>query len=122
MTPTLVHLPDPPVPRENGFDISRLKLTLRDMLVIVVTIGGMWGVQTATQWSMRSDIRDLKTLFESYERLQSDTNSTLQRQVDEWRAETKLNRVNLETTQRELAELKGLLVGSGLKGLAGDGR
>jgi hypothetical protein len=78
----------------------------------------MYGAQVGVQWGMRSDIRDLKTAFESYQQRQSETNLMMQRQIDDWRQETKLNRVNIEDTDRTVAELKGLLVGAGIKGVS----
>jgi len=78
----------------------------------------MYGAQVGVQWGMRSDIRDLKTSVDGYQRQQTETNAVLQRQIDDWRQETKLNRVNIEDTDRTVAELKGLLVGAGIKGVS----
>ena len=77
----------------------------------------MHGAQLAAQHGMRSDIRDLKTSFEGYQQRQENTNSALQRQIDEWRQETKLNRVNIDNNDARLAELKGILLGAGIKGI-----
>ena len=102
--------------RRNG-DASKYWLTLRDVVLLFVGILGMYGAQLAAQYGMRSDIRDLKTSFEGYQQRQESTNSALQRQIDEWRQETKLNRVNIDNNDARLAELKGILLGAGIKGL-----
>jgi hypothetical protein len=98
-------------------DASRFKLTLRDAMLLLVGCLGMYGAQVANQWGMRSDIRDLKTAFDSYQQRQTETNSVLQRQIDEWRAETKLNRVNISNNENAVSELKGILLGAGIKGI-----
>jgi hypothetical protein len=98
-------------------DASKFKLTLRDAMLLLVGCLGMYGAQVANQWGMRSDIRDLKTAFDSYQQRQTETNSVLQRQIDEWRAETKLNRVNISNNENAVAELKGILLGAGIKGI-----
>lgn len=108
-------------PRTDGArpstDASKNTLTLRDVLLLLAGCLAMYGAQVSVQWGMRSDIRDLKTAFDGYQQKQNDTNSTLQRQIDEWRQETKLNRVNIENNERATAELKGILLGAGIKGV-----
>jgi hypothetical protein len=93
-------------------------ITLRDGVLILLGALGMYGTQLATQYGMRSDLRDLLTRLENYQVQQNDTNSSLQRQIDEWPAETKLNRVNLENADKATAELKGMLLGAGIKGVS----
>lgn len=107
---------DPMTPTRSE-DISKFKLTIRDALCLLAGALAMYGAAIAAQYGTRSDIRDLGTKFESYQQKQNDTNSSLQRQIDEWRAETKLNRVNTEETQKAIAELKGILLGAGIKGV-----
>jgi hypothetical protein len=106
----------PPQGRRLG-DISTSKITLRDGLLIVIGACSMYGVQLGAQWGLRSDIRDLKTAVDGYQRQQGETNTVIQRQIDDWRQETKLNRVNIENTDRAVSELKGLLIGAGIKGV-----
>src|SRR5262245_55217150 len=93
-------------------DASKFKLTLRDVLVLLIGSIGMYGAQLATQYGIRSDIRDLTTSVQAYQTQQREKNEVMQRQIDEWRSETKLNRVNIDENQRALAELKGILLGA----------
>jgi hypothetical protein len=98
-------------------DASKYWLTLRDILLLFVGILGMYGAQLAAQYGRRTDIRDLKTSLVGYPQRQASTNDSLQRQIDEWRTETKLNRVNIDNNDARLAELKGILLGAGIKGI-----
>lgn len=98
-------------------DASKFKISLRDALWLLMGCLGMYGAQVAAQYGMRSDIRDLATEFRSYQSKQSDTNNSVQRQLDEIRKESALNRVNGEEAQKEIAELKGILLGAGIKGV-----
>jgi len=77
----------------------------------------MYGAQIGVQWGMRSDIRDLKTSLTAYVSQQTATNDSLQRQIDAARVNANLAIVNDAQTALKLAELKGFLEGSGLKGL-----
>lgn len=106
-----------PVTPSKATDASRMRLSLRDVLLLLVGCAGMYGAQVARDSGLRSDIRNLQTSFEAAITQQTTATSSLQRQIDEWRAETKLNRVNLDNTDRVLAELKGLLIGAGIKGV-----
>ena len=98
-------------------DASRFKLTLRDVVLLLVGVVGMYGAQLGAQWGLRSDIRDLKTSFDAYQQQQGNKNTEMQRQIDEWRQETKLNGVYVKEMETKLAELKGILVGAGVKGI-----
>lgn len=98
-------------------DASKYKLTLRDVFILLAGALAMYGAQVGVQWGMRSDIRDLKTSFDGYVQKQNNTNDVLQNQINEWRAETKLNRVNIENNEKAMAELKGILMGAGIKGV-----
>jgi hypothetical protein len=104
-------------PGRRDDDASKLRLTVRDGLLLLAGCLGMYGAQVGVQWGMRSDIRDLKTSFDNYQQRQDGTNGELQRQINEWRGETKLNRENNATTDKAVAELKGILLGAGIKGV-----
>jgi len=106
----------PPTGRRFG-DITTSKLSLRDVLLFVVGACGMYGAQVGVQWGLRSDIRNLTTSVDAYQQRQAETNNGLQQQINEWRAETKLNRVNIQNNENALSELKGLLIGAGIKGV-----
>ena len=93
-----------------GDDVGRFKISLRDALWLLAGCLAMYAAQLAAQYGMRSDIRDLATEFRS-------TTASIQRQIDEVRKESALNRVNEEDTQKEVAELKGILLGAGIKGV-----
>lgn len=97
---------------------TKNKITLRDGVLILLGAMGMYGTQLATQYGMRSDIRDFGTKFDSYVSRQMETNSTVQRQIDEWRGQTKLNTVDIGNARSELSELKGMLLGAGIKGVS----
>jgi hypothetical protein len=107
----------PPAGRRDT-DLTKTRMfSLRDFVLIVGGACGMYGLQISTQWGMRSDIRDLKTSVDGYQRQQGETNIVIQRQVDEARRQAALAIVNDAQTALKLAELKGFLEGSGLKGL-----
>ncbi len=96
---------------------TRNKITLRDAILLAIGAATMWGTQLAGQWKTQSLLDNLGTKFESYQLKQVETVNDLQRQIDEWRQETKLNRVNTAETNKELSELKGILLGSGFRGV-----
>jgi hypothetical protein len=98
-------------------DASKLTVTLRDVILVLAGCMAMYGAQLATQWGIRSDIRDIVTRLDEVKENQAVADRSLQTQIDEWRGETKLNRVNIENTQKELSELKGLIIGAGVKGV-----
>ena len=98
-------------------DATKFKITLRDFIVGVLGAAGMWGMQIATQYGMRSDIRDLGTKFESYQKTQMTTNDDLQRQIDEARRTAAGARVAADDATVSLAELKGILIGAGIKNI-----
>lgn len=83
------------------------------MLILIGSLG-MYGTQLATQYGMRSDIRDIGTKFDAYVQQQNANMASMQTQINEWRAETKLNRERSSDQERALSELRGFLVGAGL--------
>ena len=104
-----------PVTPSRTDDASKFKLTVRDVLLLLAGCVAMYGAQLATQYGMRSDIRDLGTKFENFQMKQGEVNESLRREIDEWRRETKLARVENAETARALSELRGILIGSGIK-------
>jgi hypothetical protein len=98
-------------------DASRFKLSLRDAILLFAGCLAMYGAQQATQWGLRSDIRDLGTKFESYQQRQMTTNDDLQRQIDEARRTAAGARIAADDATVSLAELKGILIGAGIKNI-----
>lgn len=98
-------------------DPSRFRITLRDGILLLAGCLGMYGAQQATQWGLRSDIRDLGTKFDSYQQRQMTTNDDLQRQIDEARRVAAGARIAADDATVALAELKGILIGSGIKNI-----
>lgn len=96
-------------------DATKFKLTLRDALALLAGCLAMYGAQVGAQWSLRSDIRDLKTAFENYQQRQTETNGAVQRQIDEWRALSKLAHEKATDNQAALARIEGFIQGSGMK-------
>ena len=105
---------DTVTPGRRQDDAAKFRLTIRDVILLLAGCLGMYGAQIGVQWGMRSDIRDLKTSFDGYVQQQSSTNTALQQQINEWRAETKLNRERSVEQDKALSELRGFLVGSGI--------
>jgi hypothetical protein len=102
-------------PHQRADDFTtKSRITLRDAVFVAMGIAGMWGAQLATQYGMRSDVRDLGTKFDGFVQQQNATTASLQTQINEWRAETKLNRERSSDQERALSELRGFLVGAGL--------
>jgi hypothetical protein len=97
-------------------DASKFKLSVRDVLILLAGGLAMYGAQLGVQWRTQAAIEQLGTKFDGYVQKQENTNAALQRQIDEWRAETKLNRERMNDTERTLAEIKGVLTGSAMKG------
>lgn len=85
------------------------------MVYIAIGIASMWGMQLATQYGMKSDLRDLLTTFNAYKVNQDGLNSSLQRQIDDNRRQANLAIVNDANTAKELAALQGYLEGMGIK-------
>jgi len=100
-------------------DVARFKLSLRDVVVLVVGAAGMWGVQIATQYGMRSDIRDLSTEFRNYQRQQMDENGWLQSQIDDRRREAAAAKIDAQEALGDVKELRGFLAGVGVKNIPG---
>lgn len=92
-------------------EIAKYKLSIRDVLLLLVGCAGMYGAQVARDSGLRSDMRNLQTSFEA-------SRDSQEREIAQWRAETKLNAVDIAITQKEVAELKGILMGAGIKGVA----
>ncbi len=107
---------DAVTPAKATDEIGKFKITLRDALWLLMGCIAMYGAQFAAQYGMRSDIRDLSTQFTSYQQKQQSTDYEFQRQLDEIRKESALNRIKVDDAAREAAELKGILLGAGIKG------
>lgn len=106
-------------PVTNGrrdYDFPRLKVTIRDAVIAGLTVAGMWGLQIATQSKTQGAIETLVVKVDGYMATQATTNMELQRQIDDTRRTANLALVNDAQTAKELAELKGFLAGSGVKG------
>ncbi len=100
-------------PTRRDTDITKTRqLSFRDGIMLAIGVASMWGLQVATQKDIRSDIRDLGTKFEVSQQL-------MQRQIDEIRKQSSMNEVQERTTALEMSELKGFLIGSGMKGVPG---
>jgi len=97
-----------------SYDASKLKLSARDVLLLVIGCLGMYGAQIGAQWGMRSDIRDLKTSFDAAVREQNSTNASLQKQIDEWRSYSKLAYEKADQAINETSKVEGILLGSGV--------
>jgi hypothetical protein len=83
----------------------------------------MYGAQIAAQGKTQAAIdktnaaiENFSTKFDGYTLRQSSVNDSLQRQIDDGRRESALNRVNLEDMNKEIAKLQGILLGAGIKG------
>lgn len=98
-------------------DMSKFKLTIRDAVALLIGIAGMWGTQVATQSGMRSDIRDLGTKFENYQSYQNGRNTYVDLQLDDIRKDVKMNREKVEDVGKSFSEMKGILLGAGIKGV-----
>ncbi len=102
-------------PHQRADDFTtKSRINLRDVVFVTLGIAGMWGAQLATQYGMRSDVRDLGTKFDAYVQQQNASTLSLQTQINEWRAETKLNRERSTDQDKALSELRGFLIGAGL--------
>ena len=96
-------------------DISRLRVTLRDVVILLAGAGAMFAAQTSRDRGLQAGIDNLTTLVQGYERQQVETDSALQRQIDQARQQAALAIVNDANTAKELSELKGFLEGAGIK-------
>lgn len=75
----------------------------------------MWGTQVATQSKTQGAIENLGTKVDGYMQTQANTNSVLNRDIADARQKANLAIINDATTSKELAELKGYLMGVGIK-------
>lgn len=98
-------------------DATKSKVTLRDAVFIALGVAGMWGIQVATQSKTQAAIETWGTKVDGYIATQANTNTELQRQIDEARRSATLALVNDAETAKQLAELKGFLAGAGIKGV-----
>lgn len=80
-------------------------------------IAAMYGMQIATQEKTNAAIENLATKVAGYQRQQSDTNTYMQSQIDECRRQASGARAAADEATVVLAELKGLLIGSGIKNI-----
>lgn len=95
--------------------LTKSSVTIRDGIVAAVAIASMWGMQVATQYGLKSDVRDLLTKLEAYQRSQENTNSSVQREIDDLARKEALDGVRLEETRVIIAEIKGFMTASGMK-------
>lgn len=96
-----------------AMDASKLTFPLQLVVVIVaafMTASAVVWMDRASQQELRSDVREIKAGMESFTRYQNSMTEDLRR-------EQALQKVRLEETRNALAELKGFLAGSGIKGL-----
>ena len=100
-------------------DATRLKLTLRDFIIAALAIAGTWGLQVATteryQGKTTAAIENLATKFDGYVQQQSNTNGSLQRQIDEIRRRAEQGVVYGVEAEKEAARLEGIMLGAGVK-------
>ncbi len=104
--------------KTEGFKITLGGFTLRDALWLLGGCIAMIVAQVVAQSGIRSDIRDIGTKFELSQQRQQSTNLELQRQLEDARRMANLALVNDADTAKALAELRGFLAGSGIKGVA----
>lgn len=97
-------------------DITKSRLTLRDVVLIVFGAAGMWGTQVATQWRTQSAIDTLGTKFDGYVQKQTEANVEFRRELDEVRKTANLGVVTANNAAKEAARLEGILLGAGIKG------
>jgi len=99
-------------------DANKLyRLTLRDIVVMLITVAGMWGMQVATQGHMQASIDVLGGKLDGYVIRQAEANIEFQRQLDEVRKQAALGVVLGNEAKTEAARLGGILVGAGVKGV-----
>ena len=87
--------------------------------VIVATSGAYWLANYQIRSDMqaiRSDMRDIKTTMDDLTRYQSAQIDAVRRDYEDLRREQALQKIRLEETRNTLAELKGFLTASGIKG------
>jgi hypothetical protein len=111
-----------PVDGRRTSDISKSRLTVRDVILLVVGAASMWGTQVATQWRTQSAIDTLGTKFDGYVQKQSEANIEFQRQLDEVRKTANLGVVTANSAEKEAARLEGILLGAGIKGVRNEQR
>jgi hypothetical protein len=97
-----------------SYDASKLKLSARDVLLLVIGCLGMFGAQLGAQWGMRSDIRDLNTNFTNAVREQNSMNASLQQQINDWRAYSKLAYEKAAEANDKTSRVEGILLGAGI--------
>ncbi len=95
-----------PERRASAIEWGRVVFAWRDVVSI---IGIVWLL-----WLIKSDLRDLNTKFDAYQTQQAKELVYLQNQILEWRGETKLVRERDTDRQKEIAEIKGMLIGLGI--------
>lgn len=104
-------------------DASKLTFPLQLVLIIgggiVATTGAYWvsNFQVRNEMTgMRSDVRDIKTTMEGMIKYQASQIEALQRKSDDLERKEALDAVRVEETRVIVAEIKGFMTATGMKG------
>ncbi len=97
-----------PERRASAVEWARVVFSWRDVCSIFAIV---WLL-----WLIKSDLRDLNTNFLAYQKQQADTIATMQHQIDEWRALSKLAYEKASETKEAQSRIEGYLEGLGIKG------
>lgn len=113
------HAVTPQSAQRRSTDVTkRYGLSYRDALIFALGAAGMWGTQVATQQKTTSAISELGVKVSDYVEKQAETNSQVQRQVDQIRGRAELGVVLGNEAKSEAARLEGIMIGAGIKGAA----
>lgn len=93
--------------RAEDMDANRLSFSLRLVIELAVIIVGIVATTMATNWSMRSDLRDVSTRMEFYQRQYTDLRTAQVEQSNETKRELRMIQISLEEIQLALAR-KGI--------------
>jgi len=98
-----------PERRKNAIEWARVVFSWRDVCSIFAIV---WLL-----WLIKSDLRDLNTNFEAYQRQQAEVASAMNFKIDETRRRAESAFIKADEAEKELASLRGYLDGLGIKGV-----
>jgi hypothetical protein len=106
-------------------DASKLTFPIQLLILIVSSAvaasGAVWAqnaYQRSEMLGLRSDVRDIKTTMEGSVRYQGSQIESLQKAHEELVRKEALDAVRIEETRVIIAEIKGYMNGTGIKGVS----
>lgn len=98
-------------------DPSKWKLSIRDVVLLLIGCAGMYGAQIARDSSMNAKMDRIGDKIDAAISTQGGVNDEFRRELDRVRGRAELGVVLGNEAKAETAKLEGMLIGAGVKGV-----